>query len=445
MANPYNPSLMPRTYFRAPRVPFDFRAVLFAALGYLVWWAGDAALSGIFDKQSVSSAFLVWLYRLFEGVPYLGGGLRLALSGVFHMDVGNAMTGGYTFWHELVGGLWFVGVWSFVTLGVARIVALRIARDEGLSIGETIRFSLKNWTSLLFVPLIIGGLIALFVGCNALAGVLMSIPAVGQILAIILIPLAAISTLLILLIALGGLVGFPLIGAAAAWEVNGSLDAVSRAFSYVFARPLQYFWNYFLIFLFVGVILLVGNWFTHTLTHSVDLGVWRTSLSVMTAAEGPDSASWADFSNEEKSQVNDLKDLTKYDPSAKAPYTEPFARDIRSITKASWNDWITTLVWWVVLNLAWLIFFGYAVFYLIGASASVYADLREDVDGTEEDEIWVAEDDADLDALAEGGAAEEAAAATGPETPAPAAPTPPAQAGDGTASDSGSEDAPAAE
>ena len=169
MANPYNPSLMPRTYFRAPRVPFDFRAVLFAALGYLVWWAGDAALSGIFDKQSVSSAFLVWLYRLFEGIPYLGGGLRLALSGVFHMDVGNAMTGGYTFWHELVGGLWFVGVWSFVTLGVARIVALRIARDEGLSIGETIRFSLKNWTSLLFVPLIIGGLIALFVGCNALA------------------------------------------------------------------------------------------------------------------------------------------------------------------------------------------------------------------------------------------------------------------------------------
>jgi len=159
MANPYNPSLMPRTYFRAPRVPFDFRAVLFAALGYLVWWAGDAALSGIFDKQSVSSAFLVWLYRLFEGIPYLGGGLRLALSGVFHMDVGNAMTGGYTFWHELVGGLWFVGVWSFVTLGVARIVALRIARDEGLSIGETIRFSLKNWTSLLFVPLIIGGLI----------------------------------------------------------------------------------------------------------------------------------------------------------------------------------------------------------------------------------------------------------------------------------------------
>ena len=46
------------------------------------------------------------------------------------------------------------------------------------------------------------------------------------------------------------MVGLPLVGAAAAWERNGSLDAISRAFSYIFARPLQFFWNYFLILLF---------------------------------------------------------------------------------------------------------------------------------------------------------------------------------------------------
>ena len=40
------------------------------------------------------------------------------------------------------------------------------------------------------------------------------------------IPLAVISTLIIVLIAIGGIVGMPLVAAAAAWERNGSLDAI---------------------------------------------------------------------------------------------------------------------------------------------------------------------------------------------------------------------------
>jgi hypothetical protein len=431
MANPYNPSLLPRTHFRAPRVPFDFRAVVFAALGYLVWWAGDALWSGIFDKASVSGSFLAWLNGLLRGIPYLGAGVETTLATVFHMDTYDAGKGGYTFWHDLLGGAWFVGVWTFVTLGVARIAALRIARDEGLSLGAAFRFALKNWTTLLFVPLIVGGIIGLFVGCNALAGLVLSIPYVGQLFSIILIPLAAISTLLILLVALGGLVGFPLIGAAAAWEVNGSLDAVSRAFSYVFARPLQYFWNYFLIFLFTGVIILVGQWFTHTLTHTVDFGVLRDNLSMTTVT--PDTEQLKDYVETERAQYDSLKDATGYIPGQPAPHGQPFAKDIQTITKVSWGDWLTTLMWWLTLNVIWIVFFGYAVFYLIGASASVYADLREDVDGTEEDEIWVEEDDADLDALAEGGPAEEAPAAP----PPPASPSTPATDGDGTAGDGG--------
>ncbi len=432
MANPYNPSLLPRTFFRAPRVPFDFRAVLIAALGYLVWWGGDSLLSSLFDKQSLSGAFLGWLTRLLGPIPHLGEGIEGAFRSVFRLDLAEVRNGGYTFWHDLAGGVWFVGVWTFFTLAVARIVALRISRDEGLSIGQALRFAFKHWPTLLLVPVIVAGLIGLFVGCNALAGLVLSIPAIGQILSLVLIPLAAISTLLILLIALGGLVGFPLIGAAAAWEVNGSLDAVSRAFSYVFARPLQVFWNYFLIFLFTGVILLVGHWFSHTLTHTVDLGVVRDNLSILTAAPGPDSKAYQDFGNDDKTLLADLKDMTGYRPGAAAPASQPFAKDIRTVTKAKWHDWITTIVWWAVLNIAWIVFFGYAVFYLIGASANVYADLREDVDGTEPDEIWLAEEEADLDALASAAApVEEAAAAT--PNPDATTPPPPARTGDGTA------------
>ena len=445
MANPYNPSLLPRTYFRAPRVPFDFRAVLFAMLGYLAWWLGDLALSKMCGVGSVSGAYLQWLAGLFKSIPYVSDGIHRVFEGVFHYGSAAGPRSDYTFWHELLGGAWFVAIWTFVTLGVARITALRIARDEGMSLAETAKFALKNWTTLLYVPLIVAGIIALFTACNALAGVLISIPWLGGILGIALLPLAALSTLLILLVALGGIAGFPLIGAAAAWEVNGSLDAVSRAFSYVFARPLQFFWNYFLIFLFTGVVLLLGHWFTYTLTSTVDFGVWRDNLEIVTAAPASNGArgnelsdQWKDYDQEVKDRVNELRKATGYEPGRPAPHVTPFARDLSSVAHVSHSDWIATIVWWIVLNVAWLGFFGYAVFFLIGASASVYADLREDVDGTEEDEIWVDEDDLDLDALAEGGPAEEAPPAKTPSGDAPASDQP---AGHDAA---GGSDAPAA-
>ena len=65
---------------------------------------------------------------------------------------------------------------------------------------------------------IIVGAMAFFYLCNAFAGVVTSIPLAGGVLGLIFVPLVVISTLLILLIGLGGVFGLPLIGAAAAWE-----------------------------------------------------------------------------------------------------------------------------------------------------------------------------------------------------------------------------------
>src|SRR6185295_5870633 len=67
----------------------------------------------------------------------------------------------------------------------------------------------------------------------------------------------------------------------AAWERNGSLDAISRAFSYIFARPLQFFWNYFLIVLFAVVILIAGGHFVKILTGSIDAALWHEPTSVL--------------------------------------------------------------------------------------------------------------------------------------------------------------------
>ncbi len=417
MAEQFDPGILPRTYFRAPRVPFDFRALALAILGFLVYWAGGLLLSRIFwpanlpdgASYDVPGAFLMWAFQLFRGIPYIGGSIAELLTGALRMDPGTNLDA-YGFWEIFFGGVWFIGVWSFFALGIHRITTMRIARDEGLSIGEALRFSARNWVTLLLAPVIVGGVIGLFYACNMLAGLALSIPGLGGILALILVPLAFISTLLILLVGLGGVFGLPLIGAAAAWECNGSLDAISRAFSYLFARPLQYFWNFFLIFLFTGVILLVGSWFTFTFAKSIDAGVLSEQQMLLIDPPPKLVQEDSDYGELSGSSLELYKALEIEGRDRDAPFLAPPAMNIKAVGAVDWAYKLNALVFWFFFNFIWLGVSGYALYWLIGASSSVYADLRADVDGTDEDEVYVEEEDQDLDIVAEGGPAEEAAA-----------------------------------
>ena len=206
-------------------------------------------------------------------IPYIAGrdGELGTFVNLFVQTDGGGTSFNGGFWYDLLGGAWTLGVWGFFGQAIHRITSLRIARDEGMSLKAGLGFSIRNFVTIALCPVIVAVAIGIFYGCNALAGALISIPVLGGILAILLVPLALIATLLILLIAIGGAVGLPLVGAAAAWERNGSLDAISRAFSYIFARPLQFFWNYFLIFLMTAVIVTAGGHFERILEKSVGL------------------------------------------------------------------------------------------------------------------------------------------------------------------------------
>lgn len=421
MANTVDTGLLPRTYFKAPRVPFDFRALALGMLGYLVYWGGSELLNKIFGMENIVGSFLGAASRIFEQIPYVGRVIGGFLGDVFLG--GKLETTGYTFWHQLVGGVWIFVVWSFFGQAIHRITSLRIARDEGLSFGEAFAFAAKNWITVVLAPVIVALTIAFFYGCNAVAGLAISIPFVGQLLGLILLPLALISSLLILLIAVGGVFGLPLIGAAAAWERNGTLDAISRAFSYIFARPLQFFWNYFLIFLFVGVILLVGSWFVFVLTKSVDSGLLSDRMSILIDApvQSNGNPDYRDLDQDLQTDMQNLVAETGYTPGLDAPDVQPFARNIRAVGVGGWSYGLSAFVFWVLINLIWIGIFGYAAYWFLGATTSVYADLRADVDGTEEDEIYLEEEEEDFDALAQAaGDAESEAKPAGDAEAAPA-------------------------
>jgi hypothetical protein len=416
MAETYEGGILTRTYFRAPRVPFDFRALLLAVVGWMVYWLGGEILSGILAEDGrqtdIPGAFLATLGSIFFRIPYIGEGVAAVLHGVFGVAPGFPR-GAYSFLEILIGGAWFFGVWAFFGQAIHRITTLRIARDEGLGLGEALRFAARNWVTVLLAPVIIGGAVGFFWLCNMFTGVLTSIPWIGGLLAVVFFPLSVVATLLILLISVGGVFGFPLIGAAAAWECNGSLDAISRAFSYLFARPLQFFWNYFLIFMFTGLVLLVGSWFITAFVVSVDDGTLSDTQEILLdpAPHGtPEANAYDEDDRAWRAKVED-ETGQRDEREPDGVLRRPLVRHFEAVLQAPWGYKLNALLLWVIVNLAWFGVYGYALYWIIGASSSVYADLRADVDGTEEDEVWLEEEEQDLDALSDAGPAYEGAAA----------------------------------
>ena len=63
MAETSDVGLLPRTYFKMPRVPFDFRAVALTIAGFLVYQGGGWLLSKIVtgNNPDLPGAFLGWL------------------------------------------------------------------------------------------------------------------------------------------------------------------------------------------------------------------------------------------------------------------------------------------------------------------------------------------------------------------------------------------------
>ena len=201
---PADTGLLPRTYFKAPRVPLDLRALFIALVGYGIYRVGVWLLNVAFAPVNPVASFFQEVLETLR-LPYVGGrdGELERFLGIFVSNDGGATASG-NFWQTLVGGAWVLGVWGFFGQAIHRITSLRIARDEGLSLKAGIGFSIKNFVTIALCPVIVAVAIGIFYGCNAAAGALISVPFLGGILSIVLVPLAMIATLLILLIAIGG-------------------------------------------------------------------------------------------------------------------------------------------------------------------------------------------------------------------------------------------------
>jgi hypothetical protein len=121
---------------------------------------------------------------------------------------------------------------------ICRIAALQFARDEKPGLTEALRFSTKKFTSFFTAPLAPLGII-IFIGFFIfLLGLVGNIPlGIGKAIMVIFMLLALIAGGLIAVALIGAVAGFNLMFPAVAYDDSDCFDAISRSFSYIFAKP----------------------------------------------------------------------------------------------------------------------------------------------------------------------------------------------------------------
>ncbi len=311
--------------------------------------------------------------------------------------------------------IWFLGLLSIFGGAIARIAALHIARDEKISIRQALRFSTGKVLSFGLAPVIPLAILLALAAVLGVAGLVLYIPAVGPIALGAGFILVLIAAFVMTLVLFGTVGGFNLMYPTVAVEGTDSFDAISRSFSYVFARPWRTIFysavalaygalTYLFVRLFLVVLLMLAHgsvgWFlgkthqphafwdgqtvskkvsdTETKTYNhMGVSIWPAPRSI--ALVGPGTGS-----------------LT-YD----VPYKG-----------LKWSEDIAGTLVWFWVHLAVAVLGGYVVSFYFSANTMIYFLLRREVDATDLDDVYVEQSDEDF-------------SETVTESPIPAAPVTP--------------------
>jgi hypothetical protein len=205
---------------------------------------------------------------------------------------------GHLYNFVVVGPLWLVlmhtvfailfailllAAWSLFGGAIARLAAVQVARDEKVTLRQSLNFATGKFLSFASAP-IIPLLIVLVVGfLLALCSLLGSIPYIGPMIVGGGFFIALLAGFVQTLVILGAVGGFNLMYPTIAVEGSDSFDAISRSFSYVYARPWRMLFytavavaygavTYLFVRLFILLMLILAH-------HFVGLGMFQHDLN----------------------------------------------------------------------------------------------------------------------------------------------------------------------
>ncbi|MGC4031619.1 MAG: hypothetical protein QM754_07785 [Tepidisphaeraceae bacterium] len=295
---------------------------------------------------------------------------------------------------------WLLVLWSIFGGALARIASVQVARDEKISLRQALRFSTGKVLSFLFAPLIPAIIIGFLGLVLAVASILISVPGISGIWSIVIgaaFILALLAGLVMMLTAVGLIGGGHLMYPTIASEGSDSFDAVSRSFSYLYARPWQLGFYALVSIIYGAITFLVVRLALYILLLMV-----HGAISLFQWGNAADGTPIIDAMWPRPTNFMTLS----YDVNYAA------LGGVQAVGAS-------LIAFWVYLAISLL--GAYVISLYASSSTLVYFLLRRDVDATELDEVYLETDEDELnDAIATSDVTESAEPAGQPvDTPTP--------------------------
>jgi hypothetical protein len=234
---------------KALRVAVLLRVLLLAAAGVWAtqwgWWAiegaflpeSGGALARITEPAQPSliemRPYESWSQKEWLG-PLLIGWAWL-LQPLTHLAGVTSAKGAFCL---VLEGVWVMAVWALFGGAIARIAALYLARGEMLGPFAALKAATLKWPSTFAAPSFCFGILSIFALLLIFVGLLIRVGFLAF-LAGLVWPIVIALGVVLAVIAIGLLVGWPFMWSTVAAERSDAFDAVSRGYAFAFQRPLH--------------------------------------------------------------------------------------------------------------------------------------------------------------------------------------------------------------
>jgi hypothetical protein len=307
----------------------------------------DGRLSGSDHAAALepSREVIPWLGRLVDRLPPTVGDVLRLVAVPFRPTTTLAGMGG-----ALARIGWFVLVWSIFGTAISRHVALGLVGEDAPGPVAATLYGSRKWVAAFNAVLFVLLGMALLAIPGTLIGLAMRTEW-GLAFAGVVWPLVLAGAVVLAILAVGVVAGWPLMVATVGVERGDSFQAISTAFSYLYQRPLEYA-AYLLLALVVAVPTVAAAGLMADATAT--LAMWAASFGM-----GPERTALV---------IDGLATMTPATAAGDA---------------GRWG--LAALGFWMRGLRTLLASFGWGYFWAIATAA--YVLLRQDVDGTELDEV----------------------------------------------------------
>lgn len=341
-------------------------------------WDTSPEFSILTSAQSADALFRQVASGLAEAPVSLWLYLTRPFINLFHGDLT-----GTGFLYFVLCGMWELLVWGVFGGAIARIAALKFTRDEAPDLPGALRHSISKISSYSMAPLLALAGAAVFGVQLAVLGWVMQLDFLALIAGFAW-PFTLLLGLLMAILLIGAMVGWPLMWATVGVEGTDAFDALSRSYAYVYQRPLRLLWyvlfaavlaavSMFIVKLFATSAISLGNW---SISWGLDKATYRSVVNPLSGQPAPEAEAAAAITGTTEVAAEDGPALT-----SEAATKEP--------SELAGSQWLAAKAIRFWKSLLGALAAGYQAGFLFVAAVGVYLLLRKDIDGAEMDEVYV--------------------------------------------------------